>query len=81
MTRDDGLSLLTILLQNGGPLPAYVDVYSRVSDDGLQFEEDLTMRDLHTSGLGRQEYWQNIVAYPSAYGSEYFVSPNDFSHR
>lgn len=81
LTRDDALKLLTNLLQSGGPLPAYVDVYSKGVNGELQFEEDLTMRDLHVSGLGRGEYWANVVAYLSAYGPESLVSPNDFSYR
>jgi hypothetical protein len=63
LTRDDALILLVSLLETAGPMPAYVDVYSRTADGELKFEEDLTTRDLEDSGFNRRQYWTNILAY------------------
>lgn len=74
LTRDDAYRLLAALLQSGGPLPVYVDVYSRATGTGLQFVEDLTMRDIHNTKLGRREYWENICTYLCACDPTHLVS-------
>lgn len=70
LTHDDALTLLTNLLETEGPMPAYVDVYSRTTDGELKFEEDLTTRDLEDSGFNRRKYWTNILTYLNTFGSE-----------
>ena len=79
LKQADALALLTSLMQEGGPNPAYVDVYSRTAAGEWCFEEDLTMRNIHEVFQSSQEYASNLLRYLRDVPESRYVALCDFA--
>ncbi|WP_293912679.1 hypothetical protein [Deinococcus sp.] len=78
LTRDDALFLLTSIVQDGGPMMSYLDVYSLGTDGELTFVDDLTEVDIHEMQQPEEEYKANLVKYLARTDAAALIAPTDF---